>query len=264
MKGDNKRILVVVFILILTVNLPVTIKANSTKNHVNYEIKTKRYERHPDKIVRVEFANITGEYSKKSLNNMNYILEKEAFRIATSFVMTDDQLNNTESILHALDKVKLQDIYVWYEVLYNDKDILSIKCSGETTHYTKNNETTLYADDYTYIVFDIKTGKRMDLSDFVTLDRRIVDYKAKNYQKPEYDGVARSIFYSFMDAFRVYENKIDEYHNEINVEEAIKSLKSGSIEWAIDKNKSLFLISYQWDDSCIDIPYSYIKDFAYY
>jgi hypothetical protein len=82
----------------LLTNTMKTIKANTSKNHINYEIKTKIYKRHPDKEVRVEFAKITGHYSKSAIKNMNYILEKEAFRIATNFIMTDDKLNNTVSV----------------------------------------------------------------------------------------------------------------------------------------------------------------------
>lgn len=259
-----KKLLVLLCILILSVNLPITIKANTSKNHINYEIKTKTYERHPDKEVRVEFAKITGYYHKAAIKNMNYILEKEAFRIATNFIMTDEKLNTTESILHALNGVKRQEIYVWYEVLYKDENILSIKCCGETTHYTKKNESTLCAVYYSYIVFDLKTGKRLKLSDYVTLDNRIVDYKAKNYKEPDYASAAMILYYSFVDAFSVYDKVKDKNHYWMTKEEALENLKDGSIQWAVKKNKALFLINYISDDSWIEIPYSYIKSFAHY
>lgn len=141
---------------------------------------------------------------------------------------------------------------------------MSIECWGETCHYSKRNNIILSAVDGRYLVFDVRTGKRLKLSDFVTIDRRIIDYRAEDYHAPDYNSDRFQTFYSFKDAFRVYEKKKHGDYKNMSVKEALKKLRGGSIAWSVEEGKSLYVCSYYGAEMGVTIPYSYIKDFAKY
>lgn len=264
-KGKRNKLLFILFsiiILLSSLNHNHAEAAPYSIKGVPYDIKTKRYERTPDnRTVRIEFGVIEG-IDKKSAAKINYVLEKEAFKMASSFIDEEKGPN----IFRAIDKLNKQELSVWYNISYQDEKILSIECLGESTHYLneKKDSVTLYANDGEYLVFDIKTGKKLKLSDFIVIDKRIINYKAKNYQIPEYDSDRFPIYYSFRDAFYVYDKKKYEYHDEISVKEALKRLKSGYIKWGLEGNKTLSLHYSFGSERWIRIPYSYIKDFAKY
>lgn len=239
-------------------------EAAADKGGASYQIKTKRYERHPDRKVKIEFAKIEG-VSRGSAENINYILEKEAFYIASTF-MDSDLLERERTILDAIDKIKKQYIYAGYDVLYQDENILSIECWGESLQYANEDDDSIIMspEDGRYLVFDVRTGKRLKLSDFVTIDRRIIDYRAEDYQEPDYYSDIFQTFYSFKDAFRVYEKKMHGDYNNMSVKEALKKLENGIIDWGIENGKELSLRWYYGAEESITIPYSCIKDFAKY
>lgn len=263
MKRNNKfYILFIMFILLSNIQYTYTNAAVIT-NGRPYHIKTKRYERSPDnRTVRIEFAKIEG-LNKRSEENINYMIEKEAFRLASDFI-DPDLLEKEATIFNAMDKLKKQDIYVGYDILYQNQNILSIECRGESSHYSKRGNTIQYVKDGKYLVFDINTGKKLVLSDYITIDRRIINYKAADYQAPDYDSDVFQTFYSFKDAFQVYESKKHGDYNIMSVKEALKRLKNGNIEWGIKDGKKLYLCTSYGAESRISIPYSYIKDFAKY
>lgn len=254
----------VIFVFLLGLCQPLYAQAGG-QNGVGYEIHTKWYERWPDnRQVIIKFAKITGIEDQRVCDNINYILEREAFRLAGTFIALAIQ-RESENILQAISKLQDQEIWIDYEILYRDDKMLSIKIYGETYHYTEEGWVRLSAESEHAVVFDIRTGRKLKLSDFVVLDRRIIDYRADDYQAPNYNSPAQTLYYSFMDAFEVYEDEKYEYHRQMNVEEALDMLSNEKIEWAVEENKTLLLYYYFSPmQSWIEIPYSYIEEFAYY
>lgn len=216
-------------------------------------------------IVSIQFAKVVGTEGSTNFKDINYYLERDTFLLASSFI-SREIMEESDTILQAVNMVKNQDIYISYEILYQDEELLSVIIEGRTIHYQETGEAVLFTDDSIYMLFDIKTGKKLELSDFVELDMRIIDYKADNYKTPNYNSAAQTLYYSVEDAFGIYESEKYEHHNFMNREEALLRLKEGKIRWAVKDDKNLLLSYYNCDDmeTWIVIPYSYIQDFANY
>lgn len=162
--------------------------------------------------------------------------------------------------------MKGQLIVFSYEFTYQDNRIFCVRIQKEFAYYVESGECYASKDHDTFYVFDINTEERLDLSDFIEIDRRIVNYVADDYQLPYYDSPLYEESYSLMDAFEVYEDEKYERHSEMNVEEALEALGNGDIHWRLLENKTLVVYGYYlgaWD-SWVCIPYSDIEEFAYY
>ena len=232
-----------------------------------YRILTKRYVRRPDGYhVLIEWPKITGAGNQQAYDNINYILERNVFRIVDYFILYPEESGH---VLQRIANMKDQDLTISYKVLYQDDQILCIYIREQSTYYWEDGGFWAYSDEDYYYVFDVNTGKQLELSDFIEIDRRIVDYVAEDYQPTNYNSAANEPSYSFMDAFEVYEDEKYEHHEVMNVEEALEALKDGTIQWYIVDDKILVL---QWkkykctfqDVAWVEIPYSYIEEFAYY
>ncbi len=266
MTRHRKAYLFVIFVFVLGLCQPLHVQADG-EDGTGYEIHTKCYERWPDnRQVVIKFAKITGIEDQRVCDNINYILEREAFRLAGTFIAPDIK-RKSENILQAISKLQNQAIWIDYEILYRDDKMLSIEIHGGTCHYTEDGEVYLSANSEHAVLFDIRTGRKLKLSDFVVLDRRIIDYRADDYQVPDYNSAAQTLYYSFMDAFQVYEddNGKDRFHQRMDIEEVLDMLSNERIGWAVEENKTLLLYYYfSSEQSWIKIPYSYIEEFAYY
>lgn len=234
-----------------------------------YYIQTKRYERWPGKgHVSVKFAKITGDGSQRAYDAINYVLERDAFRVAGDYI-SSEIMKESDSVLQAISKIQDEEyLFVTYDVAYEDDSILCIEIRGDVMTYSSDGSVVGWGDCSLYDVFDVKTGKKLELSDFIEIDRRIVDWKAEDYQPTNYSSPVNECSYSFMDAFEVYEEEQSKFHEKMNVEEAIEALKEGEIHWAIRSDKAL-LLYWGWqcsffDEAWIEIPYSDIEDIAYY
>lgn len=232
-----------------------------------YRILTKRYVRWPNGcFVLIEWPKITGAGNQQIYDNINYILERDVFRIVDYFILYPEESGH---VLQRIANMKDQDLTISYEVLYQDDQILCIYIREQSTYYWEDGGFWAYGDEDYYYVFDINTGKQLELADFIEIDRRIVDYVAEDYQPTKYISAINEPSYSFMDAFEVYEDEKYERHEVMNVEEALEALKDGTIQWYIVDDKILVL---QWGDykctfqdmAWVKIPYSYIEEFAYY
>lgn len=236
-----------------------------------YRIQTKRYERWPGKgHVSVKFAKIAGDGSQRAYDAINYVLERDAFRVAGDYI-SSEIMKESDSVLQAISKIQDEEyeeyLYVTYDVAYKDDSILCIEIEGDVMTYSPDGSVVGWGDCSLYDVFDVKTGKKLELSDFIEIDRRIVDWKAEYYQSTNYSSPVNECSYSFMDAFEVYEEEQSEFHEKMNVEEAIEALKEGEIHWAIRSDKALLLYWSRcsfFDEAWIEIPYSDIEDIAYY
>lgn len=227
-----------------------------------YHIRTRWYERFPNGgHAIVKFAKIVGTGNEKAYANINYILEREAFRVAGEFV----SLYQYNNIFQAIAALQNQSLYVSYEVLYQDDRLLSVKIEGESTHYTEEGEICFTPEGEWFLLFDVGTGRQLSLSDFIEVDMRIVDYRAEDYKTPDYARPTQIEYYSFKDAFWVYEDEPYEEHREMNADEALEMLKNEELGWAVTEDKDLLLYNYfSSAEISIRIPYSYIADFAHY
>lgn len=234
----------------------------ASEDSATYHVRTKWYERFSDSgHAIVKFAKIVGTGNEKAYANINYILEREAFRVAGEFVYP----YRHDNILQAIAALQNQTLYVSYEVLYQDDRLLSVKIEGESTHYTEEGEICFTPEDEWYLLFDVCTGQQLSLSDFIEVDMRIVDYRAEDYKTPDYARPTQIEYYSFKDAFWVYEDEPYEEHREMNADEALEMLKNEELGWAVTADKDLLLYNYfSSSEISIRIPYSYIADFAHY
>lgn len=267
MTRHRKACLFVIFVFVLGLCQPLHAQADG-EDGTGYEIHTKWYERWPDnRRVIIKFAKITGIEDQRICDNINYILEREAFRLAERF-LSSERWGKSENILQTIGKLQGWEMWIDYKIRYQDDKILSIKIYGGALHYTEDGWIYPAPEGQHEVVIDLRTGRKLELSDFVELDRRIIDYRADDYRVSDYNSAAQTLYYSFMDAFGVYEddNEKDQFHRRMDIEEALEWLRDGSIEWAVVENKTLLLYLYvsSREQAWIEIPYSYIEEFAYY
>ena len=261
------RIIIRIFLLLITGIFLIQPDKVYAQEAEAYSILTKWYERYPDNYqVLIKWPKIIGTGNQAAYDNINYILERDVFRFVKSYIF-DISGEKVENILQAIADMKEHEIYITYEVAYQDADIVSIYIRGIFSYCEE--EGRVFSEEYDdfYRIFDLNTGRTLELADFIDIDRRIIDYVADDYQPPQYENSAAYLqSYSFMDAFEVYEYGKYEWHEQMNIEEAIAALKNGDISWYITEDKTLVLY---WDQSsfyggCVFIPYSYIEEFAYY
>lgn len=113
------------------------------------------------------------------------------------------------------------------------------------------------------ITIDMETGKKIDLPDFMVIDKRLINSSDGTHIETDYDSAANPIFHNFKDAFMVYTSKQekDVYHI-YTQQEIIDMLKDTEREttWYIDDNKN---INFNLDANYVKIPYSTISDTIY-
>jgi hypothetical protein len=113
------------------------------------------------------------------------------------------------------------------------------------------------------ITIDMETGKKIDLSDFMVIDERLINSSDGNLTEPNYNSDVNPTFHNFKDAFMIYtsEHDKDAYHI-FTSEEIIDMLKDREREtnWYIDENKNIVFI---FGNSGVDIPYTAISDAIY-
>ena len=249
-------------VIVVFVMMPDIVYAKEAEE---YQILTKRYVRRPDGyLVQIEWPKIVGTGNQWAYDNINYILERNVFREVGKRIWHTEEFDH---VLQGIADMRDQAMLFFYEIKYQDSGIFCVRIEERNAYYTEDRECFSSGEGSFDLVFDVETGNLLDLSDFIEIDRRIVDFVAEDYQPTEYDSAINGPSYSFMDAFEVYEDEKYEHHEVMNVEEAIEALKSGEIKWLISEDKTLVLY---WDDSTfqdeawVRIPYSYIEEFAYY
>ena len=64
------------------------------------------------------------------------------------------------------------------------------------------------------ITIDMETGKKIELSNFMVIDERLINSSDETHNETDYDSAANPIFHNFKDAFIVYTSKQekDMYH----------------------------------------------------
>lgn len=112
------------------------------------------------------------------------------------------------------------------------------------------------------VTIDMRTGKKIELSDFMEIDERLINSSDGNPIEPDYGRERIPEFHKFKDAFEIYDSKEEEdiYHK-WSVEEAIKNLKDyNETNWYIDEDKN---IVFYYIKNCVKIPYENISDAIY-
>jgi hypothetical protein len=113
------------------------------------------------------------------------------------------------------------------------------------------------------ITIDMKTGKKIELSDFMVVDERLINSNDGTKIETNYDSAANPTFHNFKDAFMVYtsEQEKDVYHL-FTPQEIIERLMDtqGETNWYIDENKNIVFCS---GKNFVEIPYNEIADAIY-
>lgn len=113
------------------------------------------------------------------------------------------------------------------------------------------------------VTIDMRTGKKIELWDFMEIDERLINSNDGSNIKTDYLSVTLPKFHNFKDAFQVYstEEEKDTYHC-WSVKETIRELKDRGDEtnWYIDDNKN---IVFYYSENHVKIPYEKISDAIY-
>lgn len=120
-----------------------------------------------------------------------------------------------------------------------------------------------YTDRFFGITIDMKTGKKIELSDFMIIDERLINSNDGSGIETDYNSVANPVFHNFKDAFMIYtlEQEKDVYHL-FTPQEIIDRLMDtqGETNWYIDETKNIVFCS---GKSSVKIPYNKISDAIY-
>lgn len=120
-----------------------------------------------------------------------------------------------------------------------------------------------YIDRFFCITIDMNTGKKIELSDFMVVDERLINSNDGTMIETNYNSAANPIFHNFKDAFMVYtsEQEKDEYHL-FTPQEIIDRLidTQGETNWYIDENKNIVFCS---GKNFVEIPYNEFADVIY-
>lgn len=113
------------------------------------------------------------------------------------------------------------------------------------------------------ITIDMKTGKKIELSDFMIVDERLIYSTDGSGIETNYESPANPIYHNFKDAFKIYtfEEEKDIFHI-FTPQEIINRLTepNGETDWYIDENKNIVFFS---DMIGVDIPYTEISELIY-
>ena len=113
------------------------------------------------------------------------------------------------------------------------------------------------------ITIDMKTGEKIDLSDFIIIDERLINGGDGTGIETDYNSEANPTFHNFKDAFMVYttEKERDSFHT-FSLQDTIDELKNTDCEtrWYIDENKNIVFCCIT---NFVSIPYNEISELIY-
>lgn len=110
---------------------------------------------------------------------------------------------------------------------------------------------------------DMKTGKTIELPNFMIIDERIINSSDGINIEPDYNGVIKPTFHRFKDAFMIYtsEDEKDNFHI-FTAQEIIDILTDtdGETNWYIDEDIN---VVFSFDENLIKIPYHNMAELIY-
>lgn len=198
--------------------------------------------------------------------------------------------------INGLENIKIQDRInrlFWHEAWYGAKDYKGeafVDFSSTDYIYDYNCKITFsnqYLLSYTFgffahgldtgdgnpssqnnsrslgVTIDLRDGKKINLTDFMEVDERLIHKNDGDLTEPDYFSEAKLPFHKFKDAFEVYEteDEKDNFHWR-GVQEAINDLKDPMKEtrWYINENKE---IVFSYGSNWVTIPYKNFEDLIY-
>lgn len=214
-------------------------------------------------LYRVEIVSDTKNKSYIEYPRVSGIEEKK--QNAVNKILEDQVLYGAKDYRHnaLVDFSDLNYHYIYKtRIGFANKDIASFVYT-----FSRYAEKKL-ADDFQGhisrkygVTIDMKTGKKIDLWDFMEIDERLINSNDGSNIKTDYASAKLPEFHNFKDAFEVYSSEEDSYHNR-SVEETIEYLKDkrGETNWYIDDNKN---IVFYYSKNRVKIPYNRISDVIY-
>ncbi|WP_317368388.1 hypothetical protein, partial [uncultured Tyzzerella sp.] len=208
------------------------------------------------------------------------------------FKMVYNLLKNSYK-LYENKNIEFKDILYWIDNLENEKFIVNIYpiASSDSNnifelgyidenliniYYTidfyssgvineKNNDSYGNYDVSSYkevgnFILDINTRKEINLSDFIEIDKRFIEYKIED-GITDYNTEALVEYKNCKDAFKIYINEEDKdnYHYE-SLDEVLEKLKNDEYTWYLDENKNLvFILNDGFNYVKFKVDYEFIK-----
>lgn len=220
------------------------------ENQVFYTTKIVSYTKNNS---YVEYPRISGLEEKKE-NAINKILEDQVLYGAKNY-KHKAFVDFSDSNYYYLFKTRIGFV---------NKDIASFIYTFDRYPVMKLEDDSQGNISRNYgVTIDIKTGKKIELWDFMKIDERLINSNDGSNIKTDYTSAKLPKFHNFKDAFEIYSSKEekDSYHI-FSVEEIIQRLKDkrGETNWYIDDNKN---IVFYYGKNRVKIPYSRISDAIY-
>ena len=242
----KKTIILSCFIIILGVVF-LFIKMNSYKS--NYTTSIISYTENGSYI---EHPHIDGLKDKELQDSINKLLKDQVLLGAKTFDnKTFVDFSELDSLYEFSSGIGLTNQYIasfWY----------AFDMTG------KNENSFTYSTYRVYcITIDMKTGKKIELPDFMVIDERLIYSDDGTGIETNYNSAANPTYHNFKDAFSIYssEEGEDAYHY-FTIQEAIDWLSDIESEtgWYIDEDKNIHFV---YDKMGVSIPYVRISDAIY-
>ena len=203
----------------------------------------------------VEYPQIEGLKNIKKQDNINKLLKEQVFLGAKNYEnKTFVDFSNPNCVYEFSIEVGLVNEYIanfLYSFSAYDK-------SGSGKFGFKG-----YTDRFFGVTVDMKSGKKIELSDFMVIDNRLINSTDGDDTLPDYNSSVNPTFHKFKDAFMIFtaEDKSDVFHL-FTPQEIISRLKNNEYEtnWYIDEDKNIVFLS---NSNFIKIPYTRIADIIY-
>lgn len=200
----------------------------------------------------VEYPQIKGLTDITQQNAINTLL-KEEMLIGAKTVDREPLIDFNSDLVYTIES----------RIGFLNEDITSFAYS--LSGYSKNFETSWknhFSRNYG-ITVDMKTGEKINLTDFMVVDERLLHSSDGTGLTTDYNSPANFTSHNFKDAFMIYfsEEEKDNYHR-YTPQSIIDSLKdaTGETNWYIDSDKN---IVFMWIDNWIKLPYNEVSDLIY-
>lgn len=109
----------------------------------------------------------------------------------------------------------------------------------------------------------METGKKIELPEFMVVDRRLINSTDGSNLDTDYNSIARGAYHKFKDLFWVYTTEEEkDYFHRFTPQEVIDRLKNSKEEtnWYIDEYKNIIFLNL---DDYMEIPYNELADIIY-
>jgi len=220
----------------------------TNKNEEDYSVLIKSFTENGSYI---EYPQIEGLKDKPKQISINALLKEQVY------VGAKDSLNKP-----FVDFSNSDYVYEFKTgVGFTNSEIASFWYSfyayGEIDGTIQNN-SRFYG-----VTIDMKTGKKIDLFEFMVVDERLIDSTDGSNIETDYDTITHPAYHKIKDFLMVYTTKEekDVYHI-FTPQEVINNLNdpTGETNWYIDEDKKIVFANI---NSSIKIPYSELAEIIY-